>query len=342
MCAVLPPGGHIGAGPGRACGCEVPPVSEQALTATFSLLVVTVLAAYGAELALGLLRWRRGKPAPGGRLRRLVRRTVLAAGTLGVGCVAYGWLVEPGWIEVTHVSLPLSGWPPGAPTARLVLISDLHVEAGAGNEERLPALVAAERPDLIVFTGDAINTPAGAPRFLACMQALAAIAPLHAVRGNWDVFDLGGERVLERSAARLLGGVVTRVPLPGVELTLAGLDYGDDATLPGLLAALPPGGPSIVLTHAPDPILELARGGVGAVLCGHTHGGQVRLPGYGALLTLARHGKRFEAGLYRVERTWLYVNRGLGLEGGAAPRVRFLCRPEITVLTLGPEGAAPR
>ena len=74
--------------------------------------------------------------------------------------------------------------------------------------------------------------------------------------------------------------------------------------------------------------------GVDLQLSGHTHGGQVRLPLYGALLTLSAMGKRFEAGLYRLGEMALYVNRGLGMEGGAAPRVRFLCRPEITVFDL--------
>jgi predicted MPP superfamily phosphohydrolase len=63
----------------------------------------------------------------------------------------------------------------------------------------------------------------------------------------------------------------------------------------------------------------------------------VRLPGYGALVALSAFNKRYEAGLYRVKDTWLYVNRGIGLQGDAAPRVRFLCRPEITILDLVPE-----
>ena len=72
-------------------------------------------------------------------------------------------------------------------------------------------------------------------------------------------------------------------------------------------------------------------------LCGHTHGGQVALPFYGALTTLSRHGKKYEAGLYRQEHIQLYVNRGIGMEGGRSPRVRFLARPEITVFDIGPE-----
>jgi predicted MPP superfamily phosphohydrolase len=65
----------------------------------------------------------------------------------------------------------------------------------------------------------------------------------------------------------------------------------------------------------------------------------VALPLYGALITFSRFGKRFESGLYRVGGTALYVNRGIGMEGGGAPRVRFWARPEITLIELVPAGA---
>ena len=60
------------------------------------------------------------------------------------------------------------------------------------------------------------------------------------------------------------------------------------------------------------------------------------LPLYGALLTLSKFGKRYEAGLYREGATTLYVNRGIGMEGGPAPRVRFWARPEVTVIEIAP------
>jgi len=69
---------------------------------------------------------------------------------------------------------------------------------------------------------------------------------------------------------------------------------------------------------------------------GHTHGGQVALPFYGALVTFSKYGKRFETGLYRVGETRLYVSRGIGMEGGKIPRVRFCSRPEVTVIEIHP------
>ena len=71
-------------------------------------------------------------------------------------------------------------------------------------------------------------------------------------------------------------------------------------------------------------------------LCGHTHGGQIAMPFYGALITMSKFGKKYEAGMYTVGDTILYVNRGIGMDGGPAPRVRFLARPEITVFEIHP------
>ena len=86
---------------------------------------------------------------------------------------------------------------------------------------------------------------------------------------------------------------------------------------------------NILLYHTPDLAPEASRLGIDLQLSGHTHGGQVRLPFYGALVTGSLYGKRFEAGRYQLERMVLYVSRGLGLEGAGAPRVRFLCPPEM-------------
>lgn len=319
------------------------PPSEIAATGLFVLLVATILLAYLLEI-VARVRGAWGAPRrPVGPLRRWWRRGVLVLGTLGSGCLVYGWTVEPEWIEVTHVEVSLPHGVRGERPIRIVHVSDLHVGAAPGNEERLPALVEAEHPDLIAYTGDSLVHVAGRDRFLACIDRLAAIAPTYAVQGNWDVIQFRGVPVLEASRARLLDGDVIEVEVRGVRLALAGLRYGRDGEVAELLRRLPPGLPSVFLHHTPDPILDAVAGGVDLMLAGHTHGGQVRLPLYGALLTLARHGKRFEAGLYRVDRTWLYVNRGLGLEGSPAPQVRFLCRPEVTVLDLmlQPEAPAP-
>ena len=93
---------------------------------------------------------------------------------------------------------------------------------------------------------------------------------------------------------------------------------------------------SVFLYHFPGLIEDVGDLNIDLYLAGHTHGGQIRLPFYGALVTLSRYGKKYEAGEYAVGDTILYVNRGIGMEGGLAPRVRFLCRPEITVFDIVP------
>jgi hypothetical protein len=78
--------------------------------------------------------------------------------------------------------------------------------------------------------------------------------------------------------------------------------------------------------------------GVDLYLAGHTHGGQWRLPGFGAILTSSRHWKRYEAGSYREDKTHLYVSRGIGMEGFGAPRARLFCPPEVVVIDLCGDG----
>ena len=116
----------------------------------------------------------------------------------------------------------------------------------------------------------------------------------------------------------------------GATVWISGIGVDHLRELPKLLNDVPEKTFSIFLHHYPDEIYEVA-GKVDLYCAGHTHGGQVALPLYGALITLARYGKKFESGLYSVGATHLYINRGIGMEGGISPRVRFWSRPEITV-----------
>jgi predicted MPP superfamily phosphohydrolase len=95
------------------------------------------------------------------------------------------------------------------------------------------------------------------------------------------------------------------------------------------LDGVPPEAFTVLLFHVPDRVREARAGGVDLYLAGHTHGGQIRLPLYGALLTATEAGKRHEMGRYDLDGLTLYVSRGIGMEGMAAPRARFLCPPEI-------------
>lgn len=108
--------------------------------------------------------------------------------------------------------------------------------------------------------------------------------------------------------------------------------------LKDLLKGLEDDATTIYLHHTPDAVEELLAREPGQrvdlFLCGHTHGGQVCLPFWGAIVTFSRQHKKYERGLYRVGDVSMYVNRGVGLEGGAVPRLRFLSRPEVVVIDL--------
>jgi predicted MPP superfamily phosphohydrolase len=251
-----------------------------------------------------------------------------------------GFYVEPQALGVTKLTLSGPAFLPDRPL-RLVHLTDLHVERLTRRERDLVARVAALQPDLIVLTGDYINQeylndPAARQAAREVLSQLHAPRGVYAVAGTIDapetmtaLFDGLDITVLDNAARRL--------PFEGGELYLMGVTHSPEA-LQALMAQAPAGAYTLLLHHMPD-LIETAAGlGVDAYLAGHTHGGQVRLPLYGALVTFSAYGKRFEMGRYTVGSTTLYVSRGIGMEGANLPRVRFLCRPELELLSVGGPG----
>lgn len=309
------------------------PPGESLVAFLFVALVVAVF--LGAALVL-LRRFLAVPPRPLG----LAGRALAALAAVGILCIAYGRLVEPRWLEVTHSRVPTPRLPPGHRGVRIVHLSDLHSDPEPLLEERLPALVASLRPDLIVFTGDAANSPAGLPIFRSLLTALARSAPTFAVGGNWDAWYFRDHDRFAGTGARELDGDHASLDVAGVPVHVAGAAFDHPERLDETVRSLPADGPAIVLYHCPFPDLvgseRAAR--VDLFCAGHVHGGQVALPGYGALITLSRFGKRFERGLYPDADGFgfpLYVSRGIGMEGGA-PRVRFASRPEVALIELVP------
>jgi hypothetical protein len=119
----------------------------------------------------------------------------------------------------------------------------------------------------------------------------------------------------------------------------------DGQTLDQVMATIPDSPPApftLLLYHSPDLMPQAVRAGVDLYLCGHTHGGQIRLPLVGALVTSSRFWKKYEMGRYVEKNTMMYVSRGIGMEGMGAPRARFLCPPEIELIELrGPDTSPP-
>ncbi|HET8946503.1 MAG TPA: metallophosphoesterase [Candidatus Polarisedimenticolia bacterium] len=277
--------------------------------------------------------------------RSRFRLALAGLALVGLLCAADGWLVEPYWPQVTHVRVFSPRLRPGTTPIRVVLLSDMHSDPKPRLEERLPDLVAAQHPDLIVYTGDSINTPRAAPVFRSCMTRLARVAPTFAVRGNWDAWYWHGVDLFGGTGVRDLDGDSGRVEVRGTSVWVGGVSVRHEDRVPAVLAGIPEdGGPALFLYHYPYPdvLPDGQRDRIDLLCSGHTHGGQVALPFYGAIITFSKYGKRYEAGLYSIGASHMYVNRGIGLEGGIAPRVRFFARPEITVVELTPEPEGER
>jgi uncharacterized protein len=304
-----------------------------------SVFVTAVILVYvlAAEIAIrAWIRYRRHDDRPLRRRRRWYRRIVLTLAAMGLVCMAYGRFIEPNWLEVTHVEIKSQKIPSGTFPLRIVQISDTHSNAKPLLEPRLPRVIAALKPDLIFFTGDAANEQAGVPVFRKLMKDLSVIAPTYAVAGNWDVQHSWGDELYGGLGITELDGKAQKITIRGVDIWIAGAPYDQPELINPMLAAIPSGALTVLLYHTPDLAHSLPPGKVDLYCAGHTHGGQVALPFYGALITLSRFGKKYESGLSHYGDMLIYVNRGIGMEGGPLPRVRFCSRPEVTAIDLAP------
>lgn len=263
-------------------------------------------------------------------------KVLLVFAVAGMALYAYGHYVEPYWVEVTHVHIHSPKLTNFSRPIRVVQISDLHCDPTARAEKQLPGIIAAQKPDIVVFTGDAINSRGGLPNFRSCLKAVAKIAPTFAVDGNHDSRCWSDLALYRNTNVVPLNGAARKVTAAGQSIYVAGVGFDSENLVDKAIAGVPAGAFTLFLYHSPDLVHELAARRIDLVCSGHTHGGQVCFPGYGAIVTQSKFGKQFEAGLYRVANSWLYVNRGIGMEGGLDPRIRFCARPEVTVFDLSP------
>lgn len=295
------------------------------------------------EMALGIaIVWRRV-------LRAKLARVVIPIWVLNLALLAgevYGMYIEPFNLGVTQVSLSLPASIDPAPI-HIVQLADLHVERTTKRERAMLAMVEQLKPDLILMTGDYLNLSYIGDA-TARRDARDILSQLHAPYG---VYAVRGTVDNDDDVQALFGGLdnitmlqdqMAQLDIAGQKIYLVGVSdlepERDRASLRALISRLPPGAFSILMYHNPDLIETASELGVNIYLAGHTHGGQVRLPWYGAIMTSSRYGKRYEAGLYQVGPTRLYVSRGIGMEGMIMPRVRFLCPPEIVELSLTSQG----
>ncbi len=258
-------------------------------------------------------------------------------------CAVDGFLVEPFSIQVTYHEFSFDRLPAHGLPLRIVHLSDPHVERTTMRERKLATLVDELQPDLILLTGDYLNLSylddeTALRDFRTLAGQLHAPYGVYAVRGSVDSLALT-ERLFAGLDIVVLENESVRLDIEGQEIYLVGVACSHDLSIdiPRLdqaLRGVPPDSFKILLYHSPDIIEAASERGIDLYLAGHTHGGQIRLPLYGAIATSSIYGKRYEAGLFQEGRTYLYVSRGIGLEGAYAPRARFFCRPEVAVHTL--------
>lgn len=285
---------------------------------------------------------------------RILWRAFLILAIAGGLLLLYALFIEPSWIAVTRVDVPVRGLSPALEGLTLVHISDTHVGVGPGAAmlRRAVDLANRESPDLVLLTGDFLDSQ-GSPRIAGGilvdeLTRLQAAAGIFAVLGNHDTA-IGEARVtalLESAGVTVLATERHSVTIGGAAVWVlgvedAGVNFCRDfavfttamrpqaEALDGWLAEIPPSDVRLLLAHNPDFAMMLPPGRLDLVLAGHTHGGYVRLPFVGAPLTPSCFDQTLLGGPALVGETLVYVNRGLG-----GVRLRFNARPEIAVLRL--------
>jgi len=279
---------------------------------------------------------------------------VVVASVINLGVTVTAWYatwLEPFLIQVTRESFGLHE-PDGPAIARVLHITDIHFEGHSPRENQLVELARDLAPDAIVLTGDYLNLssvydPEAQQGVRQVLSRLTAPDGVYAVTGS-PVVDIPDTvpAIFDGLPIRWLQDDVVEVDLGGRRVQLVGLrntytESRDAAALRALTANLDKKATRVLLHHTPDLAPLAAELGIDLYLCGHTHGGQIRLPIFGAIATSSRWGKRFEQGRYQVGEMVLYVCRGLGLEGLGAPRARFLAPPEIVLWEIGVPQSGP-
>ena len=261
--------------------------------------------------------------------------TLAAAGAAGAGLADILWL-EPQGVRIEQLTLATGQ---GGNSVRIAQISDLHLDHFDSYFGKVAQLVADLAPDLIVLTGDYLEEERNIRAVLDFLRRLKAPHGVYAVQGNWEYWSrLEGENLRRHflgAGVRLLINERFDLEINRQQLSILGLDYPSASDqLRQLQEQADPARFNLLLSHVPAFAHEHLDRHVGLILCGHTHGGQVRLPLLPPLY-LPRFSGRFVSGLYQVgpHGVPLYVNRGIGT---SVLPVRLACRPEITLIELNP------
>jgi uncharacterized protein len=273
------------------------------------------------------------------RFLQWIGGTALTAGAMA----GYIRLVEPRWLSIEHLEIPIPGLSPTLDGKRIAQLSDIHLSRYFSPERLASALQEVERqaPAWLMLTGDFVGNHAEAAAGL--VEPLRRLSmPIYAIFGNHDLWTDRATvwRYLQEANATVLLNDAREIES---NLWLAGLDdlWSGDPDLSVAMRNVPSGAPTILLEHEPDYFDTVLRENapITLQLSGHSHGGQVRLPtlkpdvpglhSYAPILP--EFGRRYPIGLRQFKARYVYTNRGLGV--WPIP-LRFNCPPELTLITL--------
>lgn len=280
------------------------------------------------------------------RRRKPVLLWILVIAAILIG--GWHWFQWQCWgVETTVTQVELSALPEAFDGLRIAHLSDNHGhEFGEDNSELL-AVVAEQKPDIIMLTGDVIDQERQITMVPALAKGLTAIAPTYYVTGNHE-WSLGSNTVRElkelltKHGVTVLSNEYVVLEREGASIVLAGVDdpngYADQKTpeeLRAEITAQQPGLFTLLLAHRNDAFDRYAAAGYDLVLSGHGHGGIIRLPFTDGLVSPARtFFPTWTAGVYRLEDSTLFVSRGLGNNTVPISGFRLFNRPDLAILEL--------
>lgn len=281
------------------------------------------------------------------------RRTPLLGWLLSAAAIAAGLIglwathVEPFRLQVDSQALGATG---AAKPVVLGVIADLQTTTIGSHEEAALDAVLEGEPDIVVIPGDLFQLSLEElderiPEFLGWMRRLTdAIDHVIIVNGNTDFPDVL-EELADETGAVFLDDELAAFDVDGQQVVFAGFSWSDERTqgaIDPLLAqqleeTIDSDDLVVGLSHVPDTVLELATDNIDLMISGHTHGGQVAIPGVGPVLTFSEVPNIVAAGgLHVVNGTPIYVSTGVGLERGQAPQLRFGVPPSVALITVVP------
>jgi predicted MPP superfamily phosphohydrolase len=272
---------------------------------------------------------------------RVVARRVASSPVTRAGVSLVRTMMPPTRVHLTRYDVAVPGLPHHLDGLRILHLSDLHVHPGSDLAWQLPDLIASLAYDLLCYTGDFIDMDDDLPALSALLARMPRTGGAYAVLGNHDYIPFGrshGSNDVARLRSALAQAGITVLANEARATASDGLyvvGVDDPATrrdnLELAMAYVPEDACTVVLAHSPDVVLRLSARRPSLVLAGHTHGGQIRLPHVGPVLTLSQVPRHLTMGLVSYQGVPLFVSRGIGYSG---LYLRLGSPPEAALLTL--------